>query len=759
MITAADQQEQISYTALSDAARKSGQLSLYDNVSLNTACVNLGRYTLEVSMPKKTRAYDVIPIRYKLSQPAGNRRAAVEAVAFEDIRKSKGAALYDLAIPGNMGMKLELLGSIGAEFLDDEYIPLTADPKTPVSPYPPFKRSRFSTSSTIKPANAVWFKFRITNTGDTIFDPEGIGATLAAPVLTKYAEDGSEEWCAKPVNLFERQLEYIYPGESVDVWVNFWCPALDEKHRNGLTEGKYKIRFSMLYKYYREYDWMVNIWDGAEFARLEAPITVSAKPIKTPITAVFTVTDSEEKMPGFIDYFEEFMTTFRIHQPKTISTVKEETLYLQIAPWTKEVVIKLILTDPKEIAVVRIPVKVSMETLDVQYNPSNIMIVEENGVEMPAFVAMAMPCMRAGFQLGPYPEQIMEKDIREMKALGVNVIVNTAGGWWISEISGRKGVELFSAQYKYWYDVLMRKHGMKCLGWSVYPPSGTGYVNGHCYIINSMNSGGLDKRATVSLPVELKAGSNIIRFANPASAAPDIDKFELIPDGGTVEKDNFDIEYTEDTSSDMPQISTTDQTNEHWFYIMFSDASGVIQDMGNNTDLMTKGLNTGNTSQMWKLIINNKSTNSYKYFIVNKNGHGMTNVASTQTSDGIYQSTSDSSKWATFKIVSTTNSDFSPSFELERDGSNGRHVNQFGGAGYDHKISEWTANDHGDPLRFVPASSTNTVFSGSLSMKVNGVNRSTLIYVPSNIGNNRPLLISLHGRWGYRQRYEEYCQI
>jgi hypothetical protein len=85
--------------------------------------------------------------------------------------------------------------------------------------------------------------------------------------------------------------------------------------------------------------------------------------------------------------------------------------------------------------------------------------------------------MRAGFQLGPYPEKYMKDDIREMKALGVNVVVNTAGGWWIPEISGRKGVELFSAQYKYWYDVLMRKHGMKCLGWSVYPPSGTGWYD------------------------------------------------------------------------------------------------------------------------------------------------------------------------------------------------------------------------------------------------------------------------------------------
>ncbi len=327
----------------------------------------------------------------------------------------------------------------------------------------------------------------------------------------------------------------------------------------------------------------------------------------------------------------------------------------------------------------------------------------------------------------------------------VRSLATASGGYKMTSLG--KTVDNW-AEYRDVYSTKGGKYTLQIYYYSEINRSLYVYVNGHCYIINSMNSGGLDKRATVSLPIELNAGNNVIRLANPSSAAPDIDKFELIPDGGTAEKDNFDIEYTEDISSDMPQISTTDKTNEYWFYIMFSDASGVIQDMGNNTDLMTKGLFTGNTSQMWKLITNSKSTNSYKYFIVNKNGRGMAHVASSQTSDGFYQSTSDSSKWASFKIVSTTNGELSPSFELERDGSNGRHVNQFGGAGYDHKISEWTANDHGNPLRFVPAISTNTVFSGTLSMKVNGVNRSTLIYVPSNVGTNRPLLLSLHGRWG-----------
>ncbi|MHB0999615.1 MAG: beta-galactosidase [Armatimonadota bacterium] len=457
----------ISYSALSDEACKTGQLDLYKDVPVNSGNIEVGGYKLEYSLPKKGRAYDVIPIEYTLTQPAGTRRAAVEAIAFEDAAKAGDAPLFDLAIPGNMGIELEYLGSICADFMNDEYIPLTADPKTPVSPYPPFKRDELVCSSTIREADAVWFKFRITNTGDTIFDPEGIGATLAGPILIKFADDGSEEWRAQPVNLFERQLEYIYPGESVEEWVNFWCPQISQK--NGLSEGNYRVDFRMLYKYYREYDWMVNIWEGAEFARLEVPIKVTADGGNTPVETRFEVTDTDEKMPGYIDYFEEFMTAFRIHQPVEQETVTEGTLYLQVAPWTEKAVVKLILTDPKEIAVAKVPVEISLETLDVKYNPDNVMVLD-NGE--PAFIAMAMPGMRAGFQLGPFPEQHMRDDIMEMREIGVNVVSNTAGGWWISELTGREGVEMCSAQYKYWYDVLMREAGMQCLGWSVYPPSG-----------------------------------------------------------------------------------------------------------------------------------------------------------------------------------------------------------------------------------------------------------------------------------------------
>jgi poly(3-hydroxybutyrate) depolymerase len=43
---------------------------------------------------------------------------------------------------------------------------------------------------------------------------------------------------------------------------------------------------------------------------------------------------------------------------------------------------------------------------------------------------------------------------------------------------------------------------------------------------------------------------------------------------------------------------------------------------------------------------------------------------------------------------------------------------------------------------------TTTAYSGKMTLNVDGVTRSTLIYVPANLDSNRPLLLSLHGRWG-----------
>ncbi len=175
------QRPTISYTALSDAARAAGQLARYDSVAVTTRRLSVDGHELTFSIPKTARAYDVVPIRYRLRGHGSLRRAAIEANAFLDPVRAGRKPLYSLAIPGDLGVKIEYLGSVSADFDDDAYIALSADPKTPISPFPPYRRDPMVRSSTIRAAQAVWFKFKVTNTGNTVLDPDGFGASFAQP--------------------------------------------------------------------------------------------------------------------------------------------------------------------------------------------------------------------------------------------------------------------------------------------------------------------------------------------------------------------------------------------------------------------------------------------------------------------------------------------------------------------------------------------------------------------------------------------------
>lgn len=463
----------VQYNALSFAARQSGQLDRYENVSCRSVTLKLPGSEIVFRVPRKMRAYDVVPIQYDLKHKSSGRKLAIAASAFEDPKRTGAKPLYDMSIPGDLRVNIEYLGSICADYSHDSYIPLTPDGKSPVSPFPPFKRDKMVRSSVIREAPIVWFKFKITNIGDTILDPEGFGASLAEPVIVKLKEDGSTEWTAGTVNSYERHLDYIYPGESFEIWVNYYTPDFGGEWCRGLKEGKYLLQFKMLYRYHREFNWGVNIWAGAEFARLEVPITVAKTGSQAPVTVRLKHTDTKEKIPGYIDSFEEFMSSFKIFEPSV--TNNSGVIYLQPAPWTRQVTLKIIHNNPMDIAAVRVPVKVTGENLRIKYNPSNPMVIAKNGREEPVIEIQAMPGMRTGFQLGPFPEEHMLRDIQEMKDIGINLIANTAGGWWIPEITGRKGVELHSACYKHFYDTLVRKMGLTLKGWSVYPPSHIGW--------------------------------------------------------------------------------------------------------------------------------------------------------------------------------------------------------------------------------------------------------------------------------------------
>ncbi len=466
----------LQYTALSDAAKLAGTLNRYNGTPQRSGSLQLDEHRLTWSVPRKVRAYDLAPIQVQLDQAAGER-IAVEAVGFEDPRRTKGIPLHDMAIPGSMQVKIEYLGSLAADLDHESYIPYSPDPYATPNARINLKRDRKVRSGAVRQAEAMWFHFKVTNTGDTILDPEGFGASFGYAWIEKLRDDGTVEWRANTVNQYERCRRYVYPGESFDHWVNFFCPQLGGKYNRGLTEGRYRVHFSLLYRYHDTYNWGLNIWHGAEYARLTVPITVKNKPEQTPVTSSFTQPEPSVHLPGYIDRFEEFMTSFRVYPAAGSPARHKETLYLQVAPWTTHITLKLVQA-PGKIRTVAIPIEIDQSSLVIAPNPRNNMVITHpDGREEAAFVAQAMPGMRLGFQLGPWPERHMRAEARRMKQVGINVIVNTAGGWHTGELTGRKTAEMHSMCYRYWYDVIVREMGFKLMGWSVYPPSGPGWYS------------------------------------------------------------------------------------------------------------------------------------------------------------------------------------------------------------------------------------------------------------------------------------------
>ncbi|MBR4748004.1 MAG: beta-galactosidase [Abditibacteriota bacterium] len=467
--------ELIGYNKLSQDAIQHGYLHSYEGVRTVSGTLAAGGYKVRYTVPSRVRAYDMVPVNYTLEMPAGSRRTAFEAVAFEDPKRTGKKATYDMAIPGDMRVKMEYLGSVSADYDPDSYPYMQTDPKAaPPVTRAPIKRDRLVRSGIIRAADCVWFKFRLTNTGNTILDPEGFGAGLFMPWIMQVDDEGNDMWQdqCRPINLMERHLDYIYPGESFEFWTQFDCSGPFGWPGRQLREGNYVITMDYGYRINKTYDYWCNVWGAMPFQTLKVYLRAEKEPRQAPVKTETLKPDTSEKMPDYVSSFEEFMTSFDYYRASDEARKIQKTMYLQVAPWTECITLRLMLTDPQKIAFVRIPVTTETEHLKIAYNPDNTLVVNDNGLEVPIIAAQAMPGMRMNFQLGPYAEERMLKEALEMKEMGVNVISNTAAHYWNGELTHyreNKTIEPLMVGYRYWFDHCMQKAGLKSLGWSVYP--------------------------------------------------------------------------------------------------------------------------------------------------------------------------------------------------------------------------------------------------------------------------------------------------
>jgi len=141
----------------------------------------------------------------------------------------------------------------------------------------------------------------------------------------------------------------------------------------------------------------------------------------------------------------------------------------------------------------------------------------------------------------------------------------------------------------------------------------------------------------------------------------------------------------------LPTFSTGG--NEVWYYIQFKNGSAVLQDMGDGTNLMTKALTTSD-SQLWKVVGTQDSCE-----IVSKNGRHIYYTGASRGSS--YRFASSTSRIGNLKLVSTTNSTYSPAWEIQNRTMPGYSMNQWSGTGADKELGSWDAYDPNNPLEFV----------------------------------------------------------
>lgn len=464
------------YDPLRREAEATGQLLRYGNAETTSREIRLGQHRLSFAVPRKAMAYDVVPIRYTLSWRTDEASfpVAVEATAFEDEARRRGRDLHDLALPGKLDARIDYLGSITAHLTPGARHNIKPDMSDTPGVYPGFERRPLARSGVVEAGDLVWFKLKVTNTGNTILDPEGIGGYLYQPELLRRNQKGDYEHFGNPYNLYVRDLGYLYPGESRDIWVHFMKSGPWETPQNfGLVPGAYLLRLKMTYRWYKDFNVFVNIWEGAPMLVWEMPFEVENEPRKAPVAeGKTTLTDGgdPDKITRWIHTHEEFMTAFDCHisrpQDPKQRTI-EGTLHLQVAPWTEQVVVKLIGTDPVSIRTLAVPVEVDSDSLKVVYNPNHQVNIIRNGLREPAIWSQSMADMRTNVQHGPFAEVHIRERMREMMDCGVNVVSFTSMPWLYDDMHDPKSNYQGDA-WKYFLDCA-REEGLLAEGWGAYP--------------------------------------------------------------------------------------------------------------------------------------------------------------------------------------------------------------------------------------------------------------------------------------------------
>ncbi len=429
------QDGKLSYTPISNDAKKMGKVAKYNSVESVTKTIQVGNTVVEYSVPTRATAYDAVPIAYKVyasdGQVTKDLPVHIEAVAFEETDRYNGssALIYDCNLPGKVEVEMTYEGYVNAATSSGAPM-LSTDPTQDVqgTKYPAFDTTELQKTGTVKSdAYCTWFKFSYENTGKTILDGEGNGAFRFYPLLYKKNSQGGWSLLGGNPNQYYPLLDYVYPGDTGDLWMMFTGASGSNSY--GLLPGDYKIEINGCLRNERaSFDFATNQVAGKTVTKSTFEFTVTKEGGQSTPNAVVNTGSGSIARNGWLGNFEEFMSSytslFTIGESQ--ETARTGVIYVQLAPWTQQIVMKAILGNSQNAVCVRFPVEVETDSIEIELNPYNKnYVIKEDGTRTPMIMTQNMTDMRGNIDRGPYCDQTILNDMLNMKEAGINTITTT----------------------------------------------------------------------------------------------------------------------------------------------------------------------------------------------------------------------------------------------------------------------------------------------------------------------------------------------
>lgn len=447
---------------------------------------------VKFSLPTEFTAYDLVPIEYEFVNPNDVTHENLSychtlhflATGDENMARKNGKEFYSNILPGTIKLDFEYLGYVSAKnhperrglhhgnFENDKM----------AEKYPQYDTTELIKSGVVQKGDYFWLKFGYKNTGDTILSVNGNGTFCFEPKLQKQDENGNWRDAARQNNLFIRLLDDLYPEETGEMYVSFEKPW-------SIPAGHYRVIINCLVRNEtaNPENFTVNIWGGRtyETAYLEFDIEDDERIVEpNEITYTYKL---ETQRNTWLHSYEEFLTSFdswlNTFEVDPVRTGKQ-TMYLQCAPFTDCITLKLMTGDLMDQVAITIPVKVESDSIKVKLDTEHQnYIIDNEGKRQPAVIAQSMCDMRVNVALGPEADQTLLNELIDMQECGVNIISTTAA---FETVLSKDDLKAFTREAPKIYNHNSDAHwfmcdtikqlGMKLEGWISYPYDSEGNV-------------------------------------------------------------------------------------------------------------------------------------------------------------------------------------------------------------------------------------------------------------------------------------------